>query len=170
MLIFLAEKEMELTEPEASKDIKVLLEMAIHELCIAQERVTEVHKTIHKEIHHRIMQALSSLDEIVAFNAIEMDEDIHHTFLQSFQKAKELQEEVSHPSTKDDGSSQLTFQEKGKAQISPDSSETEEDDEFTLILPKAMKPLQELVMKKALTMEQYSSYTNWVYSAQTTNS
>ena len=57
---------------------------------------------------------------------------------------------------------------KRKAQVSPETSEIEED-EFTLVLSKTFKPLQEPAMKKALTMEQYSSYINWVYSAQNTN-
>jgi len=60
-----------------SKDIKVLLEMAIHELCIAHERVIEIHQVIHQEVNPRITQALSSFDEVMALRAIEMDEDTH---------------------------------------------------------------------------------------------
>jgi len=43
--------------------------------------------------------------------------------------------------------------------LSPEISETEEDD-FTVIVPKAYKPLQEPAMERTLTLEQYSSYTN----------
>ena len=76
-------------------DVKVLREMAIHELCIAQERVTEIHHEIQEEIHPRILNArilnaLSSLDEIMAIEAIEMTEETHLTFLQTCQRAKEL--------------------------------------------------------------------------------
>ena len=76
-------------EIEESKDIKVLLEMAMHELCIAQERVTMIHQEIQQEIHSRIVQALSSLDEIMAIKAIEMDEDTYQTF-KVCQRAKTL--------------------------------------------------------------------------------
>jgi len=61
----------ETTQPEDIKNIKVLLEMAIHKLCIAQERVTEIHQIIHQEVDPRIIQALSSLNEIMAMQAIE---------------------------------------------------------------------------------------------------
>ena len=148
-------------------DVKVLLEMAIHELCIAQERVTKIHHEIQEEIHPRILNALSSLDEIMAIEAIEMTEETHLTFLQTCQRAKELQEGVQLLSTED--TPQPTFQTKGKAQLSSESSETEEDD-FTVIVPKVYKPLQGPAITQALTMEQYVSYTNWVYSAQSTNS
>jgi len=46
------------TQSEDIKDIKALLEKAIHELCIALERVTQIHQIIHQEVHPRIIQAL----------------------------------------------------------------------------------------------------------------
>ena len=49
-----------------------------------------------------------------------------------------------------------------------DSSEIEEED-FTLIVPKGMKPLQAPELQKALTLEQYRSYSHCVYSAQITS-
>jgi len=52
--------------------------------------------------------------------------------------------------------------------MSPDMSE-EDEEEFTLIVPKALKPLQTPFMQKALTLEQYSSYASWVYFAQNTD-
>jgi len=51
--------------------------MAIHELCIAQEKVTKIHHEIQEEVHLRIPQALSSLDEIMALEAIEMTKETH---------------------------------------------------------------------------------------------
>ena len=62
--------------------------MAIHELCIAQERVTEIQQVIHQEVHPWIAQALSTLDEVMALQAIEMDEDTRQTFLQACQREK----------------------------------------------------------------------------------
>ena len=103
----------------------------------------------------------------MAIEAIEMTEETHMTFLQTCQRAKELQEGVQLLSTED--TPPPTFQTKGKAQLSSESSETEEDD-FTVIVPKVYKPLQGPAITQALTMEQYVSYTNWVYSAQSTNS
>ena len=94
-------------EIEEFKDIKVLLEMAIHELCIAQERVTTIHQEIQQEIHPRIVQALSSLDEIMALKAIDMDENTHQTFIEACQRAKTLQEGVCSLST--GGTPQPTF-------------------------------------------------------------
>ena len=166
MLIFLAEKqitEMEEEAPQATKNIKVLLEMAIQELCIAQERMVELQKALFEDIQPRIANALSGLDDILAIKAIEIDEDLHQTFLESFQKVKIFQEEILQGET-----SQPTFQEKGKAAMSFASSETEED-EFTLVMPKASKPMTEPAIQKALMIEHYRSYTHWVYSAQSTN-
>jgi len=119
LLTFLAGKQMG-EEVNPTTDIKVLLEIAIHELCIAQERVTKIHHEIQEEVHPRILQALSSLDEIMALEAIEMTEETHQTFLQTCQRAKELQEGVRLLSTED--TPQLTFQTKGKAQLSSASS------------------------------------------------
>jgi len=45
--------------------------------------VTEVHELFHQEIDPRITQALSSPDEVMALQAMEMDEDTHHMFLQA---------------------------------------------------------------------------------------
>jgi len=78
------------TQSEDIKDIKVLLEIVIHELYIAQERLTEIHQIIHQEVHPRIIQALSSLDEIMAMQAIEMDAETHKTLLQGYNRAATL--------------------------------------------------------------------------------
>ena len=68
--------------------------MAIHELCTAQERMIELQKALYEDIQPRIANALSSLDDILAIKAIELDEDLHQTFLQSFEKVKIFQEEI----------------------------------------------------------------------------
>jgi len=153
-------------EESPAMDIKVLLEMAIHELCIAQDKITDIHHEIQHEIHPRIIHALSSLDEVMALKAIDMDEDIHQSFLETCQKARQLQEVICCPTI---AFQQPTIQEKGKAVDTSETSETEEDD-FTVIVPKVYKPLQEPQIKRALTMEEHRSYTHWVYTAQNTNS
>ena len=86
----------------------------------------------------------------MALKAIEMDEDTHQTFLQTCQRAKTLQQGVDLLST--EGTLQHTCQMQGKAQLSSETSETEEGD-FTIVIPKVYKPSQKLAMKKALTME-----------------
>jgi len=92
-----------------------------------------------------------------------MDEETHQTFLQAYKGTATLQKGVE---TKSEGLFQDTSHEKGKSQMSPDISE----EEFNLIVLKALKPLQAPFMQKALTLEQYSSYTSWVYFAHNTNS
>ena len=44
-----------------------------------------------------------------------------------------------------------------------------DEEDFTLIVPKATKPLQAPELQKALTLEQYRSYTHWVQSTQNTS-
>ena len=89
-------------------------------------------------MHPRITQALLSLDEIMAIEPIEMDEETHLTFLQAYKRAATLQKEVE---TVPEGSCQYTSQEMRKSQVSPETSEEDEED-ITLIVPKALKPLQ----------------------------
>jgi len=43
-----------------------MIEMAIQELCIAQEKIAEIHGTIYEEIHPRINQVLAELDEALS--------------------------------------------------------------------------------------------------------
>jgi len=81
---------------------------------------------------------------------MEMDEDTHHTFLQTCQRAAAVQKEMESLPAED--TSFHTFQTKEKEKISLDSSETDEED-FTLVVPKAMKPLQALELQKAFTLE-----------------
>jgi len=51
----------------------------------------------------------------------------------------------------------------------PSNSSKIDEEDFTVILPDAMKPLQVLELQKVLTLEQYCFYTYWVYSAQNTS-
>jgi len=43
-----------------------MLEMAIYELCTAQEKIAEIHSMIYEDIHPRINQALAGLDDALA--------------------------------------------------------------------------------------------------------
>jgi len=54
-----------------------MLKMAIHELCTTQERIAEIHSIIYEDIHPRINQALAGLDEALAGQQLDMDEDTH---------------------------------------------------------------------------------------------
>ena len=117
------------------------------------DKITNIHHEIQHGIHPRIIHALSSLDEVMALNAIDMDEDIHQSFPETWQRARQLQEAVCSPT---ETFQQPTIQKEGKAVDTSETSETEEDD-FTIVVPKVYKPLQEPKIKKALTMEQYSS-------------
>jgi len=76
----------------------------------------------------------------MALQPVEMDEDTHHIFLQAYQRAATLQKEIECLSAED--TAPLAFQKKEKDKMPSDSSETDKED-FILIAPKAMKPLQE---------------------------
>jgi len=106
--------------------------VAIHELCIAQDKITNIHNEIQQEIHPRIIHALSSLDEVIALKAIDMNEDIHQSFLETCQNARQLQEAVCCPTAT---FQQPTIQKEGKEVDTSETSEIEEDD-FTVIIPK----------------------------------
>jgi len=68
--------------------------MAIHELCIAREKIAEIHSTIYKEIHPQINQALAGLDEILASQQMDMDEDTHQHYLLACERAHKLEESL----------------------------------------------------------------------------
>ena len=55
-----------MTATSSHTDLKSIIEMAIHELCIAQEKIAEILNTIDQEIHPRINQALAELDEALS--------------------------------------------------------------------------------------------------------
>ena len=70
-----------------------MIEM-IHELCSAQEKIAEIHSTIYKEIHPRINQALTGLDELLASQQMDMDDDTHQTYLMACKRAHKLEESL----------------------------------------------------------------------------
>jgi len=62
LLIFLAGKPTnKMASTSNQTNLKAMIEMVIHELCIAQEKIAEIHSTIYEEIHPRINQALQAL-------------------------------------------------------------------------------------------------------------
>jgi len=67
LLIFLAGKPMnEMAASSSQTSLKTMLEMAIYELCTAQEKIAEIHSMIYEDIHPRINQALAGLDDALA--------------------------------------------------------------------------------------------------------
>ena len=86
----------------------------------------------------------------MALQAMEMDKDAHYTFLQACQRAAALQKEMECLSAK--GKCFPTFQMKEKEKMPPDSSEIDEE-EFTLVVLKAMKPSQAPELQKAFALE-----------------
>ena len=83
----------------------------------------------------------------MALQPMEMDEDTHHTFLQAYQRVAALQKEMECLLVED--ASFPTFQTKEKEKMPSYSSETDEED-FILIVPKVIKPLQGPELQKAL--------------------
>jgi len=85
-------------------DLKTMIEMAVHELYIAQEKIVEIHSTIYEEIHARINQALVGLDEALISQQMDMDEDTHQRYLLACERAHKLEESIKpralHFSTK----------------------------------------------------------------------
>jgi len=57
--------------------MKTMIEMTIHELCIAQEKLADIHIMIYEEIHSRINQALAGLDDMLASQQIDMNDETH---------------------------------------------------------------------------------------------
>jgi len=64
-----------MTVTSSQTDLKTILKVAIHELCIAQEKITEIHSAIYEEIHPRINHALAGLDEALSSQQLDMYED-----------------------------------------------------------------------------------------------
>ena len=120
--------------------------MAIHELCIAQERVTEVHQVIHQEIHQRIAQALSTWTKLWHYKPWKWMKILIIRFYklvkgQPSPKGDEMQFNRRHIF--------FYLPNKGKKKMPSYSSETDEED-FILIVPKVIKPLQGPELQKAL--------------------
>ena len=154
-----------------SSNLKTLLEMAIQELIQAQNLIREQQKVLHEEIQPRILNALSSLDDVLAIQAIELDENLHREFISSYEKSNIFQEEIYR-----EPEIMPTFRNKGKAvQATPFSIREvpkiskKEEEEFIVVQPR-----QTAVVSKdeqsLLTMAQFSAYTKQVYTTHSTNS
>ena len=146
-----------------------MLEMAVHELCTAQERLAEIHSIIYEEIHPCINQALAGLDEALASQQLDMDEDTHQEYLKACKRAHTLEESIKAPLSpfllhKED-TSHLKEEETDDKSSSADSR-----DDFVPILSKATKALSHHAIHEACTLEHYRSYVQWVYTAQTNES
>ena len=154
-----------------SSNLKTLLEMAIQEMIQAQNLIREQQRVLHEEIQPRVLNALSSLDDVLAIQAIELDEQLHQEFISTYEKANLFHKEIS--SAPED---MPTFRNKGKAvQATPLSnrevpkSSKKEEDEFIVVQPRqsAVLPKDE---QSLLTMAQFSAYTKQVYTTRSTNS
>ena len=132
-----------------------MIEMAIHELCITQERIAEIHSMIYEEIHPRINQPLAGLDEALASQQIDMDENTHEQYLMACKRAHKLEESIKPLS------SPFLLQKEEK---DDKSSTVDSEDDFTVVLPRAAKALTKQAVHEACTLEHYSSYVQWVYT------
>jgi len=148
-----------MTATSSQTDLKTMLEMAIHELCIAQEKIAEIHSTIYEEIHPRIDQAFAGLDEALSSQQMDMDEGTYQRYLMACKRAHKLEESIKHSSF------QLREEE-----TEDKSSTANSEDDFVPILSKATKALKKQAIHEACTLKHYSSYVHWVYMARTTDS
>ena len=130
--------------------------MVIHELCIAQEKIAEIHSIIYEKIHPWINQALAGLDDILASQQMDMDDDTHQKYLMACKRAHKLEESLKPQS------SPFLLQEEEKEDK---SSTANSEDDFIPILSKTTKALKQQAVHEACTLEHYSSYVHWVYTA-----
>jgi len=141
--------------------MKTTIEMTIHELCIAQEKLPDIHNMIYEEIHPRINQAFAGLDDMLASQQIDIDDETHQKYLLACKRAhkfeKSIQRQCSPFLLKDDEKEEK-------------SSTNGSKDDFIPILSKATKALKQQAIHEACTLEHYSSYVQSVYTAQTTDS
>jgi len=54
IIILAGKPTAKMTATSSQTDLKTMIEMAIRELCIAQEKINEIHSAIYEEIHPRI--------------------------------------------------------------------------------------------------------------------
>jgi len=66
----------------------------IHELCIAQEKIAEIHSVIYEKIHPRINQCLAGLDEALASQQMDMGENTHQQYLIACKRAHKLEDSI----------------------------------------------------------------------------
>ena len=126
---------------------------------IAQGKIAEIHSVIYEEIHPRINQSLAGLDETLSSQQLDMDEDTHQRYLMECKRAHKLEESIKHSS--------FHLREE---ETEDKSSTANSDDDFVPILSKATKALKKQAIHEACTLEHYSSYVHWVYTARTTDS
>ena len=142
--------------------------MVVHELCTAQEQLAEIHSMIYEEIHPRINQALAGLDEALASQHLDMDEDTHQEYLKACKRAHTLEESIKAPLS--------PFLHKGETphlqeeETDDKSSSADSRDDFVPILSKATKALSQHAIHEACTLDHYRSYVQWVYTARTNES
>jgi len=140
--------------------MKTMIEMTIHELCIAQEKLVDIHSMIYEEIHPRINQALAGLDDMLVSQQIDMDDETHQQYLLACKRAHKLEESIQLKCWP------FLLQDEEKEEKSSTNSS---EDDFIPILSKATKALKQQAIHEACTLEHYSSYVQWVYTAQTTD-
>jgi len=116
---------------------------------------------IYEEIHPRINQALAGFDEALASQQMDMEENTYQQYLMACKRAHKLEESIKPLS------SPFLLQEEEK---DDKSSTTNSEDDFTLVLSKAAKALTKQAVHEGCTLEHYSSYVQWVYTAETNNS
>jgi len=71
-----------------------MIEMTIHEVCIAQEKLADIYSLIYEEIHPCINQALAGLDDMLASQQIDMDDETHQQYLLACKRAHKLEESI----------------------------------------------------------------------------
>ena len=73
-------------------NMKTMIEMTIHELYIAQEKLVDIHSMIYEEIHPRIN--LAGLDDMLASQQIDIDVETHQQYLLACKRAHKLEESI----------------------------------------------------------------------------
>jgi len=128
--------------------------------CVSlKKKIVEIHSAIYEEIHPRINQALAGLDEALSSKQMDIDEDTHQRYLMACKRAHKLKESIKHSS--------FHLQEE---ETKDKSSTANSDDDFAPFLSKATKALKKQAIHEACTLEHYSSYAHWVYTARTSDS
>jgi len=132
-------------------NMKTMFEMTIHELCIAQEKLADIHSMIHEEIHHRINQALAGLNDMLASQQIDMDDETHEQYPLACKRAHKLEESIQLKC-----SPFLLQDEETEEKSSTNGSE----DDFISIPSKAAKALKQQSIHEACTLESYIPMLN----------
>jgi len=126
-----------------------MIEMAIHELCMAQEKIAEIHSAIYDEIYPRINQALAGPDEALSSQQMDIDEDTHQRYLMVCKRAHKLEESIKH--------SCFHLQEE---ETEDKSSTANSEDDFVPVLSKETKAFKKQAIHEACALEHYSSHVH----------